>query len=477
MRDVTTILYVGALIGAAVVGGARAPVRLDAASALAAAERGAPGSRALEALADALGELARGAGAHDASLSGRLVEQLDAASLPPQDAPRKPVLFVSPLMGCRLQASLKDRQVKGVLDLPCKRNTKDGEHVQLWAPTAEECSATQFTCFAENLAQVWDNETGALRPLFKGVTVRAEPSFDAAMDLSPDGSTPVYRPYATALERLGFKEGVDMFAFTYDWRAGPETWMASGGPFERLKMKIEATVAATGQPVVAFGFSMGSSVFALFCAEYVSAEWKAVHVAGFISGSGVFSGSALAPYSALMGWTRPGVPRFIVERFKAVTDGMSSLPWLFPQPEAAPGLPVITTPSRQYGPHEMDALMERAGKPQLAELWRRNRRFAGAALAPGVETWCLSAFGVPTIVGAGVDDTLTKPVAEGWVFADGDNTVTVESLRACDRWASVQAAPVHARHYLNVTHGDLLVNPFFFRDVISVLTRGALPRA
>ena len=405
----------------------------------------------------------------------------DEGSIITESSTLYPVLFVPGLMGTQIETKLTERQ-KAHWWLPnwfCEKTTNAYE--QIWIPRQILRHLIPFAmdCYVETMMFRWnyDTEDGSgdvqdttdhekppphINPWRKGIDSRASSSFDSVMELGPN--TPTFQYYATWLtQQFGYQPDQQMIAQPYDWRVGPETWMLPGREFDQMKTAIEKVVNQNqGRGVVALSVSAGGPFFALFLNQHVDTAWKKQNIHAFVSVSGAFSGSAIAPLQLISSqhntFIPDAAPVYIRDGFTRILRATSSISWLFPHEDSYHDT-LISTPSKQYRAHELGEALIDAGYSDQAKLYESNRPyFGGTNLVPGVPTYCLSGYGIPTFnrLSYSTDDMSDLP----WLdMDDGDNCLTVESVRQCDTWASQQEAPIHVQHYFNQSHAGLLYSP------------------
>lgn len=397
-----------------------------------------------------------------------------------------PVLFVPGLMGTQIETKLTDRE-KAHWWLPnwfCEKTTKTYEPIWIPRQIFRHLLPFAMDCYVETMMFRWNYDTEGsegdaqdsspphILPWRAGIDSRAESTFDSVMELGPN--TPTFQYYATWLtQQFGYHPDQQMIAQPYDWRLGPETWRLPGREFDQMKAAIENVVKQNqGRGVVALSISAGGPFFALFLNQHVDAGWKKKYIHAFVSVSGAFSGSAIAPLQYISSqhntFIPDSVPVYVSDGFTRILRATSSISWLFPHQDSYHDT-VISTPSKEYRAHELGEALKNAGYADQAKLYEANRPyFGGTNLVPGVPTYCLSGYGIPTFsrMYYSTDDMSDLPWFD---MDDGDNCLTVESVRQCDTWASQQEAPIHAHHYFNESHAGLLYSPevvdLFFRVV------------
>lgn len=389
---------------------------------------------------DGIAAYARGVAA--AQAAGR------AGDPPPR---RAPILFVPPLTGTRLEVRHQRRQGS----ILCGRNEN---WKQAWLPSRTQ-STLLFDCWSEDLSLAWNQSNASYSPALGGVNVRVNETYSATMSIA--AGVPIYAAYSNALETLGWKVGVDLFSIPYDWRQGPDAYKRPGGPFDRMKAVIEGA----GEPVVALSLSMGGPFFALFC-SLQSDEWLKQHIRSFVSLSGVFSGTANALMDLASGNFDGAVPTIFQKGFRNLLRSMGCLPWLLPRFDAQPRKTFLRTPTRNYTSADFGDLLHSVGADTAAAQWSLFADLGGLAIAPRVDTVCVTGYGVPTA------DSLTFPSDDietaGYTveYTDGDGTVPAESLAVCEDWARVMPQQVTPLRLFNATHAGVLARPEAFQALL-----------
>ena len=153
---------------------------------------------------------------------------------------------------------------------------------------------------------------------------------------------------------------------------------------------------------------------------------------------------------------------------------------------------MVQTPGRNYSASQLGEMLADTGNAQQEALYKVNLdKFGMEALLPNVTTYCISGFGVPskkkkhdifTSTCCQMNSLFASQITNPTFFpfssaprsivyskddftgdmhlemSDGDNCVTVESLRMCDTFGLHQKHPVYPYHMFNQTHAGLLYN-------------------
>ena len=133
--------------------------------------------------------------------------------------------------------------------------------------------------------------------------------------------------------------------------------------------------------------------------------------------------------------------------------------YLLPSPELWSADEVLAkTPERSYTVSNYDQFFQDIGFPLGIKLRQLvgNQTFPLTAHAPNVTVHCLHGTGVDTAesftFGEGEFPDTQPDVTKG----NGDGTVNIRSLRACNKWSQRQPYPVTLKEYPGVDHNGVL---------------------
>jgi pimeloyl-ACP methyl ester carboxylesterase len=137
--------------------------------------------------------------------------------------------------------------------------------------------------------------------------------------------------YFDHLVRKATASGIDVVAAPYDFRLMLDP-LERCALFDRMRLRIEAAVAARGAPAVIVGHSLGGVVATWFLAAHVDEAWRLAHVAKLITLNAPFGGSPLATRALVCGeYYIPGYNRAFREGLQLNSGILMSLPneWAF----------------------------------------------------------------------------------------------------------------------------------------------------
>eukprot|EP01013_Petalomonas_cantuscygni_P006905 TRINITY_DN182_c0_g1_i1.p1 TRINITY_DN182_c0_g1~~TRINITY_DN182_c0_g1_i1.p1 ORF type:complete len:522 (+),score=89.39 TRINITY_DN182_c0_g1_i1:133-1698(+) len=472
----------------------------------------------------------------DAIASLGLVEDSDALqsflghlSGPPADCSkvpsRPPIVFVAPLTGSQLNATLREKPK--VPHFFCSRNSRP---YRVWLPPAYDFISPISDCEFDNLRLIPSvsdavnaTSTGHREPpavsFYSPPGVSTDLTFDDIRGLLTLGQVGkqragVYLEAAVVLTRVfNYTIGCNLFGVPYDWRTGPGDWnstghrsappavgAALGNPatdpaFSRLEKATEdafrlgnaASVRVTSPfKVTIIGTSLGAPFVTSFLSHRASSEWKARHIGGFVSLSGVYGGAPLAANILMSspGHFRPmpinkttssSVPNPLGSRGALTAQRSFAVTyWLLPDPAVYGNDPVVTTHNGSVTFAPGDAMRHAVYAASVAGA-QRGADEVGAVLPPAtavavydaarvftttsppmVPTLCVRGTGIPTV--RRVDYTVDFFSEATYVFGDGDGDVPAEALTVCEGWADQQKAPVTAWVEPGLAHASSLTN-------------------
>ncbi|CAE8620650.1 unnamed protein product [Polarella glacialis] len=172
-----------------------------------------------------------------------------------------------------------------------------------------------------------------------GVRLKVIEGMEGVRSLAPDSlgglaaeASYIFAPVIDLLESMGYREGVDLVAASYDWRFAPSALEKREGYCEKLVQTVEALDRrSTGVAILAH--SMGNKMVQYFLA-YVKRsrgqQWLDRHINVWIAAAAPHLGAAQAARATLLG-DRFGLGSFISDsEALALARSLSASPWLFP---------------------------------------------------------------------------------------------------------------------------------------------------
>lgn len=316
-----------------------------------------------------------------------------------------------------------------------------------------------FDCLSENM-RLHYNATTRTTYNTQGVQIRSVDfgSLDsvAYLDNYKIPGTNYFEKIISTLESLnGLVRDVDMLGAPFDFRKAPNELEDF---FNNLKELIENHyIRNNHRSVTLICHSMGC-LNCLYLLNRQSQGWKDVYVRRLVSLAAPWDGSFKA-ITAMLHGDNLGIPLLNQNKLQALQSTFPSLMYLFPRvPTFNEDQVLIETRDKNYTLKNLDDLFEATGMLDQREMWHDTREIAAKLSPPNVELWCLFGSGI---------DTPTKLVYRETIEAnkyrvikgDGDGTVNLESLRACERFGKSQEKPVYMKMFKNVNHVGLLRGP------------------
>lgn len=133
---------------------------------------------------------------------------------------------------------------------------------------------------------------------------------------------------------------------------------------------------------------------------------------------------------------------------------------------------LLTTPLRNYSVNDYRQLFYAIGYPEgqfkMEAMQAAEYHLLGRDL--GVPIYCFYSAGIPTPERL-IYDTIaafpdSKPRLE---MGEGDGTVNLRSLEACQLWKKVELQhPLNVKYYPDVEHKELLHHPALIQDVLRI---------
>eukprot|EP00741_Cyanophora_paradoxa_P010994 tig00020553_g10628.t1 len=250
--------------------------------------------------------------------------------------------------------------------------------------------------------------------------------------------------------------------------------------FEDVSRLLERLREQTGRPALAIAHSMGNLQL-LYLLRRNGDEWTKRHVGTLFSIAGPWAGASKALRTLLSGdllfysWIAR-LPHFAIfnpRRVRDLSQGMGSVQWLSPSPALWGNEAVVRladTGEQIYASTWPD-LFQRLNRTTAASIWARVRGLEPASgITPvPVELFCFAGVGSRTEISyeyPSLDKISdTEPVA---FCGDGDDTVPIHSLRACQGVSSL-GPPVLNREYSGISHTSILTSKALFADLIPAI--------
>ena len=365
---------------------------------------------------------------------------------------RSPIIFIPGVGGSQLEARLNKTSV------PHYVCSKVSDWFDLWlnihllVPGVIDCLSDNFILHYDNKTHTTHNTRGVeIRPTNFG----SLDSVDYLDIYRLPGTGYFHNIISTLVKNNNYVPNVDMVGAGYDFRKAPNEL---ADYFNQLKNLIESHYVTNNyRPITLICHSMGC-LNSLYLLNQQTDNWKEIYVNRLIALAAPWSGSFEA-VSAMLHGDNLGIPLLNKQTVQKLQKSYPSLMYLFPREPAFNKTRVLVeTPSNNYTLENLDDLFVEAKMFDQREMWHITRRIANNLTAPNVELWCLYGTGYNTpskIIYKDALDTNNYSETQG----EGDGTVNLESLEACEQFSTQQKKPVHTRVFQNEDHIGILKGP------------------
>lgn len=251
----------------------------------------------------------------------------------------------------------------------------------------------------------------------------------------------------------GYTKNKNIFGAPYDFRRAPNEL---SDYFSDLKKLVEHAYKENGNERVSFiCHSMGCLYGQYFLVQSPKA-WKDKYMRSMISLAGVYAGSVKA-MKAFASGDNFGVVVVPSLTLRHEVRTFPSLALLMPSEDFWPKDQILMTHrDKQYTVSKYKEFFDDIQYPTGYEMWLDVRNLTSPHRAPGVEVHCLHGYKVGTP--EKLDYTVGNfPDARPKItYGDGDGTVNLMSLQACQSWSKKQKEPFFYRNFTSVDHMTIL---------------------
>lgn len=302
------------------------------------------------------------------------------------------------------------------------------------------------------------NSTSRMTQNAPGVSIRVQGfgTTDSVEFVDPAKviGTSYFEPIVKRLIDLGYERDKNIFGAPYDFRRAPNELKEY---FNDLTSLIELAFERNGgQRVILICHSMGC-LNSLYFLNTKTQRWKDEYIKSVISLSGVWGGSVKA-MKAFASGDNFGVVVIPSLSLRKDIRTFPSLAYLLPSQEIWPHDTVLMKHHNQtYTVKDYKQFFEDIKYPLGYEMWLDVRNLTSPTVAPGVEVHCLHGFKVTTIEGLeyplGNFPDGSRPKIS---YGDGDGTVNLISLQACNNWKTKQRQPIYYKNFTSIDHMTIL---------------------
>lgn len=226
------------------------------------------------------------------------------------------------------------------------------------------------------------------------------------------------------------------------------------GYYDRLKTLIETTSSNNGhQRVVLVAHSMGAPTSLYFLTKIVDQKWKDTYIRDYITVSGVWHGTAKSAKAYASG-DNEGIWIIPQSQGRSGQRTYPSTAWLLPTPsDTWTKDDVITiTPQRNYTAWDFKDFFHDMNYNRGYEMFEETVGLTGPLPAPNITLHCLYGSKVNTPLQFIYKEGEFPDTQPKTIFGDGDGSVNIKSLMACQRWKGNQSYNVTLQGFPGVEH-------------------------
>ncbi|XP_007905788.1 phosphatidylcholine-sterol acyltransferase [Callorhinchus milii] len=358
-----------------------------------------------------------------------------------------PIVIVPGNIGNQLEGKLNKPSLVHWL---CMKKTHD--YVTLWL-NLNTFMPIGIDCWIDNVRLVY-NQTTRKSTNAPGVETRV-PGFGKTFSVEHLDNiqlTGYLHTLVQSLVNLGYVRDETVRAAPYDWRFAS---IEQEEYFHKLKNLIEEMYTSYRKPVYLLGHSLGCLHLLHFLNNQPQA-WKDKFIHGFISLGGLWGG-AIKSLRVLASGDNYGVSLLPPMKVRIQQRTTTTNPWILPTKQAWPPEHIfISTPTYNYTYDDYRKFFSDIEYEDGWFKWQDSKELLSNLPAPGVEVYCVYGIGVPTPVTYIYDEHFPNAQPVGFLYEDGDNTVSTRSLSLCKGWKEQQKQKVHVIEYPGLQHLDIV---------------------
>ena len=227
--------------------------------------------------------------------------------------------------------------------------------------------------------------------------------------------------------------------------------------FDQVTKLIEDTYTKNGnKPVILLTHSMGSTMM-LYLLNHKDQAWKDKYIRCQISLSGVWAGTVRAMKVFAVG-DNLGSGVISIKALKREQRTSPSLAWLMPNLDFWSSDEILLkSDNLNITKANFEDFYKGLNASDGLEMWKDTKNLIKDLTPPGIELFCLYSYDVAT-----TEQLIyhkfpeSNPVKKS---GDGDGTVNIRSLKACENWSGKQFQPVKTKAFRRLDHQGILKDP------------------
>lgn len=375
------------------------------------------------------------------------------------DSPKYPVILVPGDGGCQFEAKLNKTET------PHWYCYKQSDWYTLWLSGLQlefvECMVDNMKLMYNNVSHVTYNTPGVeIRQPGFGNTSTVE-WLDPFHPVLSDRFSYFYFLVDYLVKSLNYTRNVSIRGAPYDFRKAPNEMQAY---IEQLVKLVEDTYLLNGdQKVVLIGHSMGC-LYMLYMLNNQPQTWKDKYIRAMVSLGGPWGGS-VKPLRLMASGDSLGQSTHIIKplQVRALQRSIPSTAFLMPYDTFWTENEILVYgPFANYTVKDYKQFFHDIEFPDGYLVRQDTENLVKKLDPPRVEVYCLYGFNVKT-PGAFNYLNLRGEAKGTWydsqpdvIFDDGDGTVNIRSLIACQQWSKVQTQKVFSEKFENAEHLEML---------------------
>lgn len=265
--------------------------------------------------------------------------------------------------------------------------------------------------------------------------------------------TSYFESLVERLVSLGYERNKNIMGAPYDFRKAPNELEDFFKQFDEL---IEQTYRNNShEPVILICHSMGC-LNALYFLQNKEQAWKDRYIRSMISLSGVWGGSVKA-MKAFASGDNFGVIMIPSLSLRKDVRTFPSLAYLLPSSDVWPNDKILMhNDGKGYTVNDYKQFFADIDYDTGYEMWQDVHNITQPSKAPGIEVHCLHGHKISTIEHLEYGKNEFPNGRPKITYSDGDGTVNLVSLQACQKWKNQQKAPIYYKNFDDIDHMTIL---------------------
>lgn len=237
--------------------------------------------------------------------------------------------------------------------------------------------------------------------------------------------------------------------------------------FEDLEKLVESAHTKNGNQQVVFICHSHGCINTVYFLSRQTRAWKAKYVRSVVALGGIWGGAT----KVLMGYTfgtsiGPFVDGGVIRR---IFQTFPSLASAVPSPEAfSPDTVLMRNGNQNYTVLDYEKFFKDVSHPDGYQMWLDVRNLTSPLPIPNVELHCLHSYNMKTMEQFNWNSGGFPYKTPDIVWGDGDGTVNLVSLQACQKYKELQKEHFHYKTFPSLGH-QAMVDDLEVFEYIKVL--------